>query len=92
MDDQQNRDARETGDWIAVFRTDDSNLLPYVCSALEGAGIPYLVQGGAAPQLFPLGPLGSGLTRRALAATLRVPPERAQEAREFLASFEGEQE
>lgn len=73
---------------VAVLRTSDSNLMPVVKSVLDAAGIPYLVQGDEAMGLLPLGPFGGGVFRRVLGASVLVPRDRAEEARELLESFE----
>ena len=71
---------------MAVLRTSDAALLPVIESTLEAAGIPFVVQGGEALSLLPLGPFGGGLFRDVLGlgAAVLVPRERADEARELL--------
>jgi hypothetical protein len=71
-----------------VLRTSDSNLMPVVKSVLDAAGIPYVVQGDEAMGLLPLGPFGGGVFSRVLGASILVPRDRAEEARELLEGFE----
>jgi hypothetical protein len=73
---------------VAVLNTSDSALLPVLKSVLDAAEIPYVVQGDQAMGLFPLGSFGGGLFRRVLGASILVPREREQEARELLESYE----
>ena len=53
---------------VQVFRTSDAMLLPIVKSLLESAGIEYFVQGDEALGLFPVGAMGSSVSRSSLAA------------------------
>jgi hypothetical protein len=69
---------------VRVFQTADSTLLPIVKSMLDGAGIPYIVQGDHALGLLPLGPFGTGVTRGLLGAIVLVPCEHAAAAKEIL--------
>lgn len=72
---------------VDVFRTSDITLLPVVKAALESAGIPFAVQGEEGLHQIPI-PFGAGFFRRVLGAVIRVPKDRAEEAKAFLASFE----
>jgi len=75
-------DAQEL---VSVCRTSDAALLPLLKSLLDGAGIPYVVQGEEALGLFPLGPLAVGMIGgRLAAASILVPRERAEEAEQLL--------
>jgi hypothetical protein len=56
--------------------------------ALEAAGIPFAVQGKEGLHRFPIGPFGAGFFRSVMGAVIRVPADRAAEAKAFLASFE----
>lgn len=73
-------------DLVAVFCTADSALLPLIRTVLDAAEIPYLVQGEEALGLLPLGPFSVGVNRSSLGAIVRVPAERADEARELIES------
>jgi len=73
---------------VAVLNTSDSALLPVLKSVLDAAEIPYVVQGDQAMGLFPLGSFGGGLFRRVLGASILVPRDREEEARELLQSYE----
>jgi hypothetical protein len=69
-----------------VFETTDPNLLPVVKSVLEAAGIPYLLEGEEAFGLLPLAGGFVNERHQALGVEVHVPRERAEEARELLAS------
>jgi len=71
---------------VALLETADVGFLPVLKSLLEGAGIPYVVQGEEAMGLLPIGALGSGPKHRALAAIVHVPADRLEEARALLES------
>lgn len=73
---------------VSVFETADASLLPVIKSVLDSAGIPYLVQGDEAAGILPLGPLATGLFEHAMAAAVRVPADRADEARALLAEVD----
>ena len=73
---------------VPVFATADSSLLSVVKTALEAAEIPFVVQGEGGMRLFPLGRFALGVRKRVLGATILVPDTVAEEAREFLESFE----
>lgn len=73
---------------VAILNTADNALLPVLKSVLDAAAIPYVVQGEEAMGLFPLGSFGGGLFRRVLGASILVPRDREQEARELLQSYE----
>ena len=57
-------------------------------TALEGADIPFSVQGEEGLHQIPVGIFGFGFFRRVLGAVIRVPRERAEEAKAYLASFD----
>jgi len=80
--------AGEAGDLVDVLRTTDLTLLAVVKTALEGADIPFSVQGEEGLHQIPVGPFGFGFFRRVLGAVIRVPRERAEEAKAYLASFD----
>ena len=74
------------GELETILETADPALLPVVRSLLDGAGIPYLVQGDRAMGLMPLGPFSASYFGRALAARVRVPAAHAEEAKALLAA------
>jgi hypothetical protein len=86
-DDRDNRGSEDDA-LIDILRTTDLTLLAVVKSALEGAGIPFSVQGEEGLHQIPIGPFGFGFFRRVMGAVIRVQRERAEEAKAFLASFE----
>ena len=71
---------------VPVFQTADAALLPLIKSVLQAAGIPYLVQGDQTMGIFPLGSFSVGVSKRTLGAIVRVPEDRADEARELLST------
>ncbi len=79
-------DVASDGDLTTVLETADAALLPVVTSLLDGAGIPYFVQGDRAMGLMPLGPFSASFFGRALAARVRVPSEYAAEAEALLSA------
>jgi len=73
---------------VDLVRTTDLTQLAILKSALESAGIPFAVQGEEGLHQIPIGRFGLGFFRRVMGAVIRVPSERADEAKAFLASFE----
>ncbi len=71
-------------DYVRVFETTDSSLLPVIESVLEGAGIPFVVQGTEALGMLPVGVFGSGERMHGLGASIHVPREQEAEARQLL--------
>jgi hypothetical protein len=74
----------EAADPVPVFETADSALLPVLKSVLDGAGLPYVVQGDQIMGLLPLGPFGIGVRKSVLGAVILVPRDRVAEARAVL--------
>ena len=77
MDDQP-------ADLVTVFDTTDPALLPVIKSILQGADIPFLVQGEEAMSMLPVGEVIGPFTKRGLAARFMVKPEDAEAASELL--------
>ncbi len=74
-------------DWVEVIDTADVALLPILRSALDGAGIPYVVEGDEGLGLWPLSLHETAFgVKHGLAARFFVPADRAAEAHELLAS------
>ena len=65
---------------VEVLRTTDAGLLTVIRSVLDAADIPYIVQGEAGVNLFPLGEAGAQVTRRLTGTSLLVHPDQAEEA------------
>lgn len=76
--------ASDSEDLVIVLETADVNLLAVIKSILDGAEIPYLIQGEEALNMLPVGRLGGPFARRGLGAAVMVPPEHAETARELL--------
>ena len=70
--------------WVAVLRTTDPGFLPLARSLLDSAAIPYIVQGEAGLNVFPLGPAAARATHRATGASILVSPDRLEEAQALL--------
>ena len=89
-DDQgAGREAREkAGALVDLVQTTDLSLLAVLKTAHEGAGIPFAIQGEEGLHQIPIGRFGLGFFRRVIGAVIRVPADRADEAKAFLASFE----
>ena len=77
-------DDGDKGALVEVLRTTDVGLLTVIRSVLDAADIPYVVQGEAGVNLFPLGEAGTQVTRRLTGASLLVSPDRAEEARALI--------
>jgi hypothetical protein len=73
---------------VAVFDTSDPALLPVVKSLLQGADIPFLVQGEEAMAMLPVGEISGPFSRGGLAARIMVRGEDAEAATELLADLE----
>ena len=80
---EDQEDTRDSEEFVTVWSTTDPALLPVLKSAMESSGIPFVVIGEEALGLFPLGGLRSSLTQ-GVRAQIQVPPDRADEAREFI--------
>ena len=76
---------------VSVYETTDVAALPAIKSALDAAGIPYLIQGDQAFGLFPLNSIGGSLSPRGLGVAVLVPRRRSAEAAELLATEAFEQ-
>ena len=78
-------------DLVSVFETADVSLLPVLKSLLQSAEIPFFTQGDEALGVLPVGRVGAGgisAGGHGLVASILVPRERQQEARELLAEIE----
>lgn len=78
--------AEDADDWVAVVRTTDPAFLPMARSVLEAAGIPFLVQGEAGVNVFPLGPAATRVTNRVTGASILVRSRDAEEAEALLSA------
>ena len=83
MDKASTQDPLE---YVAVWNTTDSSLLPVIRSLLTASGVPHIVQGEEALGLFPMGGVGGSQStfRRGIAATILVPRERREEAERLI--------
>ncbi len=80
MDDQP-------ADLVTVFDTSDPALLPVIKSILQGADIPFLVQGEEAMSMLPVGEVMGPFTKRGLAARIMVKQEDAEAATVLLSDL-----
>ena len=79
-------DEQPDAKFVEVFRTADAGLLPIIESILNGADIPFSMQGEeAALGLFPFGSVGGGMDGRRLGAIIRVAEEHVEAAKALLA-------
>jgi hypothetical protein len=69
---------------LPVLKTTDPMLLSIVRSVLKAAGIPFIVQGEAGVNVFPLGTAGSRVTHRSTGAIVLVEEARLEEAKALL--------
>jgi hypothetical protein len=69
---------------IPVLKTTDPMLLSIARSVLEAAEVPFVVQGEAGVNVFPLGTAGSRVTNRSTGAILLVEEKRFEEAKALL--------
>jgi hypothetical protein len=67
-------------EYVKVFETSESDLIPVIKSLLEGAEIPYLTEGEDLMNLLPSEMLG-GFYRPSAEVKFKVPAARAEEAR-----------
>ena len=81
--------SHQAEEYETVLETSDSSLIPLIKSVLDGARIPYMTSGEAMMNLFPSEALGALLHSSAGEMLIRVPKDRAEEARQLL---EGEAE
>ena len=70
--------------YVTVLETSELSVIPILKTALEGAGIPYRTRGEGLMDLFPLETLGAPMHSSAGEVEIRVPEDRADEARELL--------
>jgi len=63
----------------------DAATLPVLRSALDAAGIPYIVDGEGVVGILPLGDVTEDEEHRGFGIVLHVPADRAEEARALLA-------
>lgn len=75
----------EVAKYVSVLETSDLSAIPVIKTALEAAGIPFRTRGEGLMNLFPAETLGAMLHSSAGEVIIRVPEERAEEAREILA-------
>lgn len=72
--------------YILLMQTGDPAAIPLVQSVLDGAEIPFLLQGNEAGALFPMAASPLSAMSRGLQVRVLVPESRAEEARELLAA------
>lgn len=78
-------DEDSSQEYVAVWSTTDSALLPLIRSVLTAGGVPHVVHGEESLGLFPIGAGGSQSTfRKGIAATILVPRDRREEAERLI--------
>jgi hypothetical protein len=78
----------DPADLVTVYDTSDPALVPVIKSLLQGADIPFLVQGDEAVAMLPVGEISGPFSRSGLAARFMVRSEDAEAAAELLAELE----
>lgn len=74
----------EVPEYVTILETSDLSVIPVLKTALEGAGIPYHTRGEGLMDIFPAETLGAPFHSSAGEVEIRVPVDRAEEARELL--------
>lgn len=74
----------EVPEYVTILETSDLSVIPVLKTTLEGAGIPFRTRGEGLMDLFPSEALGAPLHSSAGEVKIRVPKDRADEARELL--------
>jgi len=83
----------EVPEYVTILETSDLSVIPVLKTALEGAGIPFRTRGEGLMDIFPAETLGAPFHSSAGEVEIRVPVDRAEEARELLdtaATVEGD--
>lgn len=75
-------------DYVTVLETTEPQQLSIIESVLQGAGIPFVVEGAEGMGLLPVGFAGTGDRLHGLGARINVPREMADEARALLESVD----
>jgi len=75
----------EVENYVSVLETSDLSAIPVIKTALEAAGIPFRTRGEGLMNLFPAETLGAPFSPSAGEVVIRVPEDRAEEARDLLA-------
>lgn len=76
----------DTPEYVVVWETTDSSVLPVVKSVLAAAGIPYFVEGEEAMGMLPTGAIGGthSTLGKGIAARILVPDHAREEAEQLL--------
>ncbi|MDA8016697.1 MAG: hypothetical protein MPN21_04540 [Thermoanaerobaculia bacterium] len=69
---------------VTVFETSDPDMVPIVKSILDGAEIPYSLEGSSIVDLFPAQPMQPIFTDHKGELKVEVPSDRAEEATALL--------
>ena len=72
--------------YVTVLETSELSAIPVLKTVLESAGIPYRTRGEGLMDLFPSEALGRPFRDSAGEVLIRVPEDRAEEARELLST------
>lgn len=71
-------------EYVTVLETSDLSVIPVLKTALESAGIPFQTRGEGLMDIFPAETLGAPFHSSAGEVEIRVPVDRAEEARDLL--------
>ena len=74
----------DPADLKTVYETSDPALVPVIKSLLQGADIPFLVQGDEAVAMLPVGEVAGPFSKSGMAARFMVKSEDAEAAAELL--------
>ena len=79
---EEPKENRDLSDYVAIWETSDSAVLPVIESLLDSAEIPYVVLGEEALGMLPMGGVGGihATFGKGIAAKILVPKERREEA------------
>ena len=84
--EKQSEENTESPEYVVVWETTDSSVLPVVKSVLAAAGIPYFVEGEEAMGMLPTGAIGGthSTLGKGIAARILVPIAAREEAEQLL--------
>ena len=74
----------EATNYVTVFETSETDVIPVIKSILRGAEIPFNTLGEAMMNLFPSDLLGRVMSKPGAEVSFMVPEDRAEEARQLL--------
>lgn len=79
-------DGEHDVDLVTVYETSDPDMVPIIKSILDGAEIPYSLDGSSIVDLFPAQPMQPIFTDHKGELRIEVPADRAEEAEALLST------